>query len=178
MSEVVIGAPYAVGKDLLDHFKVSCLCMTLHLIMCLFLDLYLTRMVPSVWNSRAKVLLSTNKTIHNKSCVVSVLKLPSCNWILFCVYIREDKMVAHERHSHKWRRTTDTFSNIKLSDVSVNYSQWIVSSLTQFVSKRWHLHYIGGGLSSTSKYDTRNKYQLHVFVTVVSALKFSKMNCV
>ena len=25
VSEVVIGAPYAVGKDLLDHFKVSCI---------------------------------------------------------------------------------------------------------------------------------------------------------
>uniref|UniRef100_A0A4W6CHY4 ethanolamine-phosphate cytidylyltransferase n=1 Tax=Lates calcarifer TaxID=8187 RepID=A0A4W6CHY4_LATCA len=28
VSEVVIGAPYAVGKDLLDHFKVSRLCMS------------------------------------------------------------------------------------------------------------------------------------------------------
>lgn len=27
VSEVVIGAPYAVGKDLLDHFKVSCKCV-------------------------------------------------------------------------------------------------------------------------------------------------------
>lgn len=30
VSEVVIGAPYAVGKDLLDHFKVSCFCLTLN----------------------------------------------------------------------------------------------------------------------------------------------------
>lgn len=26
MSEVVIGAPYAVGKDLLDHFRVDLVC--------------------------------------------------------------------------------------------------------------------------------------------------------
>lgn len=57
MSEVVIGAPYAVTPDLMDHFKVDVVCHGNSEIM------------PDVDNSDPYIVSNSERTLHIRSTV-------------------------------------------------------------------------------------------------------------